>query len=113
MNKNDTFSVLLHLILYFIKKNRPAVSLLVKIIENTWFYTGPFGNCLPGTELLQSPFRWSLAWDHLCGDIDDICGITADFCEVIADPWLPAKFLRIPEAIGGRAVGDADRCATH
>ena len=27
--------------------------------------------------------RWSLAWDHFLGDIDDPCGIIANFCGVI------------------------------
>ena len=63
-----------------------------------------FRICLPGTELLQSPFRTSLefvfqeqsysslhsgrslAWDYVCGDINDPCGVIADFCGVIADP---------------------------
>ena len=40
---------------------------------------------------------WSLAWDHVRGDIDDPCGAIADFCGVIA----------IPEAIDGRAGTDA------
>ena len=26
---------------------------------------------------------WSLAWDHVRGDIDDACGAIADFCGVI------------------------------
>ena len=51
----------------------------------------------------------SLAWDHCCGDIDDPCGAIADFCAVIADP---CGVVAIPEAIGGRRCGDADRCAT-
>ena len=67
----------------------------------------------------------SLAWDHVCGDIDDpcgviadfcgaiadfcgaiadFCGVIADFCGVIADPF---GVVAIPEAIGGRAVADA------
>ena len=29
---------------------------------------------------------WSLAWDHVRGDIDDPCGAITDFCGVIADP---------------------------
>ena len=28
----------------------------------------------------------SLAWDHVCGDIDDPSGVIADFCGVIANP---------------------------
>ena len=47
---------------------------------------------------------WSLAWDHIRGDIDDpcgtiadICGVIADFCGVIADP---CGVVAIPEAIG-------------
>ena len=69
-------------------------------------YTSPSGIFLPGTELLQwqSPFRCSLAWDHVRGDIDDPCGAIADFCGVIADP---CGVVAIPEAIGGRAVTDA------
>ena len=51
----------------------------------------------------------SLAWDHFRGDINKPCGVIANFCRVIADPYGVA----IPEAIGGCAVADADRCATH
>ena len=29
---------------------------------------------------------WSLAWDHIRGDIEDSCGAIADFCGVVADP---------------------------
>ena len=47
---------------------------------------------------------WSLAWDHIRGDIDDPCGAIADFCGVIADP---CGVVAIPEAIGGRAGTDA------
>ena len=43
----------------------------------------------------------SLAWDHVCGDIDDPCCIIANPCDVVA----------IPEVIGGCAF--ADRCATR
>ena len=50
---------------------------------------------------------WSLAWDHVRGDINDPCGAIVDFCRVIADP---CSVVPIPEAIGSRAV--ADRCAT-
>ena len=34
---------------------------------------GAFGNCLPETELLQSPFRteFSMTWDHIRGVIAD------------------------------------------
>ena len=52
----------------------------------------------------------SLAWDHVRGDIDDPCGAIADFCPVIADP---CGVVAIPEAIGGRRCGDADRCAAR
>ena len=47
----------------------------------------------------------SLAWDHVCGDIDDpcdaiadFCGIIANFCGVTADP---CGVVATPEAIGG------------
>ena len=70
----------------------------------------PFGNCIPGTELLQFHSGWSFAWDHFCGVIDDPCDIIADFCVVNA---YPCDVVAIPEAIGGRAVGDADSCGTH
>ena len=53
---------------------------------------------------------WSLAGDHFHGDIKDPCGVITDFCGVIADP---CGIVVIPEAICGRAVGDADRCTTH
>ena len=46
----------------------------------------------------------SLAWDHVCGDIDNPCGAIANFCVVIADP---CGVVAIPEAIGGRTVADA------
>ena len=49
---------------------------------------------------------WSLAWDHVRGDIDDPCGAITDFFGVIADP---CGVVAIPEAIGGCTV--ADRCA--
>ena len=49
---------------------------------------------------------WSLAWDHIRGDIDDSCGAIADFCGVVADPG--GAF-----AIGGRRCGDGVRCATR
>ena len=59
----------------------------------------------------------SLAWDHFRGDIEDPCGVIADFCVVIANFCGviadPCGVAAIPEAIVGRAVGDADRCATH
>ena len=48
----------------------------------------------------------SLAWDHVCGDIDDICGVIANFCGVTADPCGDRR----PH---GRRCGDVDRCATH
>ena len=52
-----------------------------------------------------------MAWDHVCGDIDDPCGVIADFCGVIADVCGviadPCGVVAIPEAIGGRAVADA------
>ena len=44
----------------------------------------------------------SLAWDHICGDIDDPCCANADFCGVIADP---CGVVAISEAIGG-VTGD-------
>ena len=50
---------------------------------------------------------WSLAWDHVRGDIDDPCGIIADFYGVIADP---CGIVAIPEVI---CCGDVDRCATR
>ena len=37
---------------------------------------------------------WSLAWDHVRGDIDDPCGAIADFCGVIADPAELSRSLR-------------------
>ena len=78
----------------------------------------PFGICLPGTELLQSPF-WTefIAWDQFRSDITDPCGIIADLCVVIADPCgnivYPCSVVTIPKAIGGSAVGDADHCLNH
>ena len=60
---------------------------------------------------------WSLARDHIRGDIDDpcsaiadFCGVISNFCGVIADP---CGVVAISEAIGGPAGGDADRCATR
>ena len=64
----------------------------------------PSGICLPGTELLKSPFRRSLAWDHVRADIDDPCDVIANFSGFISDPCC---VVAIPEAIGGRAVADA------
>ena len=50
---------------------------------------------------------WSLARDHVRGDIDDpwvaiadFCGVIADFCGVIANP---CGVVAIPKAIGGPA----------
>ena len=58
----------------------------------------------------------SLAWDHVCGDIDDLCGAIADFCGVIAefcgviaDPCGPAALSR---SLRRSAAADAGRCAT-
>ena len=52
----------------------------------------------------------SLAWDHVCSDIDDPCSAIADFCEVIADfcgvTADPCGVVAIPEAIGCRAGTD-------
>ena len=42
---------------------------------------------------------WSLAWDHVRGDIDNPCCAIADFCGVIADPY---GVVAIPGAIGRR-----------
>ena len=42
---------------------------------------------------------WSLAWDHVRGDIDDPYGAIADLCGVIADP---CGVVAIPMAIDGR-----------
>ena len=46
---------------------------------------------------------WSLAWDHVrgdiddpCGDIDDPCGAIAEFCGVIA---YPCGVVTIPQAL--------------
>ena len=61
---------------------------------------------LLGTELLQSPFRLSLAWDHVHGDIDNPCCAITNFCGVIADPCGVV-------AIGCCWCGEAYRCATH
>ena len=49
----------------------------------------------------------SLAWDHICGDIDDPCGAISDFCGFIADP---CGFIADPcgvVVIGGRVFADA------
>ena len=57
----------------------------------------PFGNCLPGTELLQSPFMTELAWDHFHSIITDSCGVVADPCCIIANPcsdWLSLMVIR-------------------
>ena len=51
---------------------------------------------------------WSLAWDHVRGDIDDPCGAIANFCGVIADP---CGVVVISEVIGDSVV--ADRCSTR
>ena len=51
---------------------------------------------------------WSLAWDHVRGNIDEPCGAIADFCGVIADPCGviadPCGVVAIPEAIGARRL---------
>ena len=72
----------------------------------------PFGESPPSEIVFQEQSYSSLhsgrslAWDHLRGDIDDPCDVLVDFCGVIADPCCVV-------AIGGHAVGDADRCETH
>ena len=82
----------------------------------------PSGIFLPGTELLQSPFR--SAWDHVCGNIEDHCGAIADFCGVIADfcgviadfcrvNADPCAVVAIPETIGGRALRDSLNIIKH
>ena len=55
---------------------------------------------------------WSLAWYHVCGDIDNPCGVITDFWGVIADP---CGVVAIPVAIGGRRCGDpiVARLAKH
>ena len=58
---------------------------------------GPSQICLPGKELLQSPFRTEFTWDHVRGDIADPCGVIADPSGVIADPY---GVVAIPEAVG-------------
>ena len=67
--------------------------------------TLPSGIRLPGTGLAYSSLHsgWSIAGDHVRGDIDDPCTVIADFRGVIADP---CGVVAIPEAIGGRAVAD-------
>ena len=47
---------------------------------------------------------WSLAWDHVRGDIDNPCGAIANFCGVVADF---CGVIAIPEAIDGRVGTDA------
>ena len=67
---------------------------------------------------------WSLAWDHVRGDIDDPCGAIADFCGVIADLRVviadlciviadPCGVVAIPEAIGVCALPIVARLAKH
>ena len=67
---------------------------------------------------------WSLAWDHVRGDIDDPCGAIADFCRVIAEfcrvianfCGVIADFcgvIAIPEAIDGRAGADSLSIIKH
>ena len=60
---------------------------------------------------------WSLALDHVRGNIDDpggaitdFCRVIANFCEVIADPCGVAV---IPEAIGDCLGSNADHCVTR
>ena len=59
----------------------------------------------------------SLAWDHVCGNIDDPCGINENFCGVIADPFSiitdACAVVAIPKAIGGCRCGEADGCVTR
>ena len=60
---------------------------------------------------------WSLAWNHVRGDIDDPCGAIADFCRIIADFCGviadPCGVVTIPEAIGGRSLRDSLNIIKH
>ena len=57
--------------------------------------------------------EWSSAWDHFRGNIDVPLGIITDFCGVLGNPYgiiaYPCGIVTIPEAIGSRVVGDANR----
>ena len=99
---------------------------MTNVIRNLGLGLGllPSVICLSETELLQSPFSHdsgrSLAWNHVCGDIDHPCGVIANFCVVINDPCgviadpcgvianpcgvieNPCGIVVIPEAIGDR-----------
>ena len=50
---------------------------------------------------------WSLAWDHVRGDINDSCGAIADFCGVVADFCGVVANPYGDFAIGGSAGADA------
>ena len=123
------------LVLYYTRCKLFILILKYCLIKKISF-TSLLGNMLYVNNGLQSTVTWphseifiqeqsyssvhsgrSLAWDYLRGDIDDPCGVIADFFEVIADFFgVIADFCGVvatPEAIGGLAVGDADRCATH
>ena len=77
------------------------------IIGLLWY---PFGNCLPGTELLQSPFRTELSMGSLSRWYWRSLRHHCRFCRVIADP---CGVVAIPEVIGSCTVTDADSCVTH
>ena len=81
---------------------------------------GDWSNSVPGRKIPEGHSGWSLAWNHVCGDIDHPCGVIADFCVVINDPCgviadpcgvianpcrviaNPCAVVVIPEAIGDR-----------
>ena len=64
----------------------------------------PSGIFLPGTELLQSPFRTEFSKGSRSRSLSPSCGVITDFCGVIADP---CGVVAIPEVIGGPAGSDA------
>ena len=100
-----------------LKKNcETSCSVLVPVLVRTSFIT-PLEFFFQELSYSSLHSGRNLAWNRVCGDIDDPCGVIADFCEVIADFCGVIADLcgvvAIPEAIGIRRCGDVDRCATH
>ena len=60
-----------------------AVTILTEIAKMF-----PFGNCLPGTELFQTPVGQSLAWDNLCGIIANACSDWLSMMRWLAIVWV-------------------------
>ena len=46
------------------------------------YWVSPLEFIFQGQSYSSFHSGWSLAWDHVRGDIDDPCGVIADFCGV-------------------------------